>query len=99
MAGTPGGSLAYASFAYILTNLTIISVSSSRSNPEDFLLLNPNTRTCPVFRTQRDAEITLSIYRRLPILVHEEEPNGNPWSITFMRMFDMSNDSSILRDP
>ncbi|MDB2392563.1 N-6 DNA methylase, partial [Acidimicrobiaceae bacterium] len=31
--------------------------------PEDFALLNPNTRTCPVFRTRRDAEITKAIYR------------------------------------
>jgi hypothetical protein len=26
--------------------------------PENIRLLNPNTRTCPVFRSQRDAEIT-----------------------------------------
>ena len=25
--------------------------------PEDFALFNPNTRTCPVFRTRRDADI------------------------------------------
>src|SRR5690606_13529357 len=45
---------------------------------EDFALLNPNTKTCPVFRTRRDAEITKSIYRRVPVLVKEGDPNGNP---------------------
>ena len=35
--------------------------------PEDFALLNPNTRTCPIFKS-RDAELTKGIYRRFPIL-------------------------------
>src|SRR5690606_23132738 len=40
-------------------------------SPDDFELLNPNTRTCPIFRTRRDAEITKGIYRRVPVLVRE----------------------------
>lgn len=64
--------------------------------PEEITLLNPNTGTCPVFRSRRDAEITLGIYRRVPVLVNENDPvNGNPWGISFMRMFDMSNDSHL----
>jgi hypothetical protein len=35
----------------------------------DFAAVNPNTGTAPVFRSRRDAEITLGIYRRLPVLV------------------------------
>jgi hypothetical protein len=31
---------------------------------DDIALLNPNTHTCPIFRTRRDAEITKAIYRR-----------------------------------
>ncbi len=65
---------------------------------EDIELLNPNTRTCPIFRTKRDAEITKGIYRRVPVLINENDPeNGNPWGIRFMRMFDMSNDSHLFR--
>lgn len=64
--------------------------------PEDIALLNPNTKTCPVFRTRRDAEITKAIYRRVPVLVNEET-GENPWGISFMRMFDMSNDSGLFR--
>ena len=51
---------------------------------DDIALLNPNTRTCPIFRTRRDAEITKAIYRRVPVLVNENREDGNPWGITFM---------------
>jgi hypothetical protein len=64
---------------------------------EDIQLLNPNTHTCPVFRTRRDAEITKGIYRRVPVLIKEGDPNGNPWGIKFSRMFDMSNDSHLFK--
>ncbi|QNP69615.1 N-6 DNA methylase [Streptomyces roseirectus] len=65
---------------------------------EDILLMNPNTGTCPTFSTRRDADITLGIYRRMPVLIDEtEETGGNPWGISFMRMFDMSNDSHLFR--
>lgn len=64
--------------------------------PEEITLLNPNTGTCPIFRTRRDAEITLGIYRRVPVLINENDPvNGNPWGISFMTMFHMSNDSHL----
>ncbi|HVV12026.1 Eco57I restriction-modification methylase domain-containing protein [Amycolatopsis sp.] len=67
--------------------------------PAEITLLNPNTGTCPVFRTRRDAEITLGIYRRVPILIKEPDERGqggsNPWDVSFMRMFDMSNDSHL----
>ncbi len=61
-------------------------------------LLNPNTSTCPVFRSSRDAEITLGIYRHVPVLIDEtKEAGGNPWAISFMSMFHMSNDSHLFR--
>ena len=68
--------------------------------PEDIALLNPNTRTCPIFRSKKDAELTKAIYRRVPVLIREArdgQPEENPWGISFMRMFDMSNDSHLFR--
>lgn len=59
---------------------------------EDFLRINPNTKTCPIFRTRQDAGLTTKIYGRVPVLINEGLKQ-NPWSISFMRMFDMSNDS------
>ena len=63
---------------------------------EDIALINPNTRTCPIFRTKRDAEITKGIYRRVPVLVNETT-GENPWGIKFSTMFHMSNDSHLFR--
>jgi hypothetical protein len=61
---------------------------------EDLNLLNPNTLTCPVFRTRQDAELTKKIYQRVPVL--ENEATGvNPWGISFMTMFHMANDSHL----
>lgn len=63
---------------------------------EDMALVNPNTRTCPVFRSRRDAEITKRVYQRVPILVDESrKERGNPWGIKFVRMFDQTNDAEL----
>ncbi len=59
----------------------------------DIALLNPNTRNCCTFRSSRDAEITKKIYHNVPILIRDSTPDGNPWCISFLRMFDMANDS------
>ncbi len=64
--------------------------------PEDLALLNPNTRTCPIFRTRADADLTKKIYRRVPVLVNQVT-SQNPWGISFLRMFDLSNDSDLFR--
>ncbi|WP_347240316.1 N-6 DNA methylase, partial [Thermus sp.] len=65
-------------------------------SPEDFALLNPNTKTCPVFRTRQDAELTRAIYQRVPVL-WREEPEKNAWGVRFLRLFDMANDAHLFR--
>ena len=62
---------------------------------EEIALLNPNTRTCPIFRSKRDAELTKAIYRRVPVLIQEGSPDVNPWGIEFSTMFHMSGDSNF----
>ncbi|WP_028851084.1 Eco57I restriction-modification methylase domain-containing protein [Thermocrispum municipale] len=90
-----------ASFAFFLHDPTELDDANKAFalTPEEITLLNPNTGTCPVFRSRRDAEITLGIYRRVPVLVKEPDETGrggsNPWNVSFMRMFDMSNDSHL----
>lgn len=69
-------------------------------SPEDIFRVNPNTLTCPIFQSRYDAEITKKIYQRVPVLIREasgDQPEMNPWGITFMRMFDMSNDSHLFK--
>ena len=65
--------------------------------PADFATLNPNTRTCPTFRSQRDADISLAMYRRAGVLWREGDPDGNPWGLRFLSMFHMANDSGLFR--
>ena len=68
--------------------------------PEDFALFNPNTRTCPVFRTQRDADIVSRMYRLAGVLWKEagqKEPESNPWGVSFSQMFNMTTDSQLFR--
>ncbi|MEV0024071.1 DNA methyltransferase [Streptomyces atroolivaceus] len=64
----------------------------------DILRVNPNTGTFPIFSSRRDADITLGVYRRIPVLIDETKAAvGNPWDISFMTMFHMSNDSHLFR--
>ena len=65
----------------------------------DMKLLNPNTKTCPIFRTRRDADLTRAIYKRVPILIDENrKQGGNPWGIKFLRMFDQTNDAEHFQE-
>jgi len=56
--------------------------------------LNPNTKTCPIFRTRFDAELTLRLYDKFPIL-RSSTANDNYWALSYLRMFDMANDSGL----
>lgn len=58
--------------------------------------LNPNTSTCPTFRTQKDAEITTKIYNRCSIL-QNDITGDNPWEYRTSSMFHMTNDSGYFR--
>jgi len=64
---------------------------------EDLSLINPNSRTCPIFRSKRDANLNKTIYQRVPVLIKEGPPEEDPWGIRFMTMFHMTNDSRLLR--
>lgn len=64
--------------------------------PDEIALLNPNTRTLPIFRTRQDAELTKAIYARVPVLINEQA-NQNPWRVQFKLMFMMNTDSHLFR--
>ena len=65
--------------------------------PHEISLVNPNTGTLPVFRNRRDADLTLSIYHRIPVLWDEFASKGNPWGLNSKRLFDMTDDSDLFR--
>ncbi|MGW5315502.1 Eco57I restriction-modification methylase domain-containing protein [Nocardia thailandica] len=66
--------------------------------PEEIALINPNTGNLPVFRNRRDADLTVAIYRRIPVVWDETVKGGNRWQITFKNLFNMSDDSDLFRD-
>ncbi len=61
----------------------------------DIARINPNTRTAPIFRTRYDADLTAKIHGRVPVLIEDGKDGGNLWGLSFMRMFDMANDSGL----
>jgi len=63
---------------------------------EDFALVNPNTCAAPIFRTRRDAEITMRIYRNHPVLVNRSGGSEQrAWPVRYVTMFHMTNDSGL----
>ncbi|WP_203350371.1 Eco57I restriction-modification methylase domain-containing protein [Streptomyces sp. S-9] len=93
--GTPDAPI---SVVFRVRQVAQIPERSFTLTSRDILRVNPKTGTCPVFSCRRDADITLGIYRRFPTLVNgTQEVGSNPWGVTFMRMFDMSNDSHLFR--
>lgn len=66
---------------------------------DEILLLNPNTGTLPLFRTRRDAEITIACYRKHPVLVRAKPMESNPWALRFAMLFQMANDSADFVSP
>jgi hypothetical protein len=65
--------------------------------PTDLARINPNTRTAPLFRTRRDADLTAAIYARVPVLINETT-GESPWGVTFRQgLFNMTSDSRLFR--
>ena len=90
-----------ADFAFFLANVSQMKEEDRHLSlsAEDIALLNPNTRTCAIFRRKRDAEITKAIYRRVPVLIDDNKGDGgNPWGISFKQgLFNMASDSHLFR--
>ena len=71
---------------------------------DDFQRVNPNTGASPIFRSRRDADITLKLYAVHPVLVRHggfntstgQQPDVKIWAVKYQRLFDMTNDSHLL---
>ena len=82
--------------AFFLHDAADLEAQRLHLDPADFTLMNPNTLTCPVFRTDMDYTLTRRIYQRVPVL-RRLDPPKDPWGIRYQRMFDMTNDSGLFR--
>lgn len=97
---TLGQSLSDAQFAF-----SILSPSDTQDLRRVFSLsideisaINPNSQTVPVFRSRADADLTSKIYQNASIFINENiGTDGNPWQVSLMSMFHMSNDSGLFR--
>jgi hypothetical protein len=82
-------------FAFRTRHIADISSTRFQLAADEVLKLNPNTGTLPMFSTRVDADITLGIFDRHPVLIRDVDPDGNPWGLSFARLFDMANDSAL----
>ena len=98
--GGKASDVAEPTFVFFATELVDLDYAHKRFTlaPEDFMLLNPNTRTTPTFRSHYDAELTKNVYRHIPILVREHVPSDNPWQVTLRQgLFNMTTASHLFR--
>lgn len=92
------GSAPAAEFVCFVTHVGQLADARRRFalTPDEFRLINPNTRTCPVFRSQKDAELTKKLYRAAPVLIEEGEQEKNLWGVKFSQgLFNMTSDSNL----
>ena len=86
-------------FAFLLRQLADVADRRFSLAPDEVLVMNPNTGTLPMFRTRRDANITLGVYRRHPVLIRDGIVDGNSWGLSFGTLFHMANDSGLFCRP
>jgi hypothetical protein len=94
---TGGERVDEAGLAFVVRHVSDVPTRRFVLGSEEVLLLNPNTGTLPLFRSRADAEITVSIYRRHPVLIRDGDSRGNPWALRFGTLFHMANDSGLFR--
>lgn len=98
---TVGSGVKSAEFSFFLSDPSQMHDERRRFrlSPQQIAKINPNTRTAPVFRSERDAELTAKIYDRVPVLIDESNnAAGNPWTIEFRQgLFNMTSDSGLFR--
>ena len=103
--GGPARTFAQTRCAFYLHQLDELDdpARSLRLTAEDFVRVNPNTGAAPIFRSQRDADITLGLYARHPVLLKHGEvsastgpqPDVKAWPVKYVTMFHMTSDSNL----
>ncbi len=88
-------------FTFFATNVEQLSDTRRlfEFSPAEMELVNPNTKTSPICRTQHDAELLKKIYKNVPVFVDERDAEkGNPWRVTFRQgLFNMTSDSNLFK--
>ena len=64
---------------------------------DDFARVNPNSKTSPIFRSKRDAELTTQIYAAKPILSLHRGKKNPLWPVVYNQMLNISTDQGLFR--
>lgn len=85
-------------FGFFLNNTTDISDKSRvfELSPTDLARVNPNSQTCPVFRTSIAARLVTSIHSNHAII--SLDSGINSWTVETSSMFQMSHESDQFLD-
>ena len=59
---------------------------------EDIKKLNPNTKTCLIFRNKRDSTIVKKIYEKNEILLYDDPNIQSSYNVKIHRMFNVTDD-------
>lgn len=60
-------------------------------SPEEIALINPNTKTAPIFRAREDAKLTAKIYGRIPVLFDQQQSRSAIEAELIQNFFSGSN--------
>ncbi len=85
---------------FVLTDVEQLKDSKRRLKiSADYLkLVNPNTSTAPVIRSEKDMSLLGKIYSSLVPMIRvmeEASPEGNPWGIELFQLFNQSTHSKF----
>jgi hypothetical protein len=80
--------------ADLLSRASVLEVEVDKASPSDAGRVADGMFT--EGRTDRDEEITIGIYKRVPML-SQEQREENPWGLSFLRMFNMADDTGLFQ--
>jgi hypothetical protein len=92
-----GKNISQADFVFFATNPDQIYDPDRRFRlaAADIKLLNPNTKTCPVFRSNADAELTKEIYTRSGSFIDNSVDGKRGWDVELIRILNLTDDSHL----
>ena len=61
----------------------------------DIGMMNPKSKTCPIFREKRSFKIIKRIYQKFPLNTINNRNNNDEWKIVLKTPFNMANDSYL----
>jgi uncharacterized protein (DUF433 family) len=81
-----------ARFGFFLTKVEDLTDKMRVFNlsKDDLVRLNPNTKTCPVFRTSYDADLSKRIFNKVGVFVNDISKQ-NDWGAYYIRLVDLGD--------